>query len=376
MGMVVCPYGHDSASSDFCDVCGTRLGRRPFAPLVPHAEPFPPAPEASSSPPDPVSGFSPLSPSYSAGPPEALFPSLPRPEPPDSPWGWPETVPSSRRRPDSPSSSRTKPEPAEPPQDQVRPRHPDPSREPFSSREWFPAPEPLSPPDPFGSGGWSGGQPGVPDQPVPSDESDLSDLLASLFAPGPAARPQPPADRPEPVPAAWREPAPPVPLEPPTAPSLPAAAAEPPTLADLSAAAPGAFRPSFTPIATWTAQLGSDRAYYDRMRSVRGLQGGDIAFPDRTVERRIALTGKQLRIGRRSASADLNPEIDTADPGVSRLHAVLIAVQDGSWAVLDSGSANGTYLNGRRIAKGDLITLREGDLITLGAWTAIAIRRG
>jgi hypothetical protein len=152
--------------------------------------------------------------------------------------------------------------------------------------------------------------------------------------------------------------------------------AEPPTLADLSAAAPGALRPSFTPIATWTAQLGSDRAYYDRMRSVRGLHGGDIAFPDRTVERRIALTGQQLRIGRRSASADLNPEIDTADPGVSRLHAVLIAVQDGSWAVLDSGSANGTYLNGRRIAKGDLITLREGDLITLGAWTAITIRRG
>jgi hypothetical protein len=200
----------------------------------------------------------------------------------------------------------------------------------------------------------------VPDQSVPSDESDLSDLLASLFA------------RPEPAVDVWSEP--------PTAPSLPASAAEPPTLADLSpaasAAAAGKLRPSFTPIASWTAQLGSDRAYYDRMRAVRGLYGADIAFPDRTVERRIALTGKQMRIGRRSAAVDLNPEIDTADPGVSRLHAVLIAVQDGNWAVLDSGSANGTYLNGRRIAKGDLITLREGDLITLGAWTAITIRRG
>jgi hypothetical protein len=157
-------------------------------------------------------------------------------------------------------------------------------------------------------------------------------------------------------------------------------AAEPPTLADLSpaasAAAAGKLRPSFTPITTWTAQLGSDRAYYDRMRTVRGLYGADIAFPDRTVERQIVLTGKQMRIGRRSAAVDLNPEIDTADPGVSRLHAVLIAVQDGSWAVLDSGSANGTYLNDRRIAKGDVITLREGDLITLGAWTAITIRRG
>jgi hypothetical protein len=367
MGMVVCPNGHDSVSSDFCDVCGTRLApRKPFAPLAPHAEPFPSAPEGSSSPPAPVSGFSPFSPSYSADPPEALFPSLPQPEPPDSPWGWPETAPSSRRRPDSPSSSRTKPvpsewtEPAEPPQDQFGPRHPHPSREAFSPREWFRAPEPLSPPDPFGSGDQSDDQSGVPDQPVPSDESDLPDLLASLFA-----RPEPSAD---------------VRSEPPTASSLPAATAEPPTLADLSPAASAAARekrrPSFTPMATWTAQLGSDRAYYDRMRGVRGLYGADIAFPDRTVERRIALTGKQMRIGRRSAAVDLNPEIDTADPGVSRLHAVLIAVQDGSWAVLDSGSANGTYLNGRRIAKGDLITLREGDLITLGAWTAITIRRG
>jgi hypothetical protein len=262
MGMVVCPNGHDSASSDFCDVCGTRLARKPFAPLAPHAEPLPSAPEASSSPPAPVSGFSPFSPSYSAGPPEALFPSLPRPEPPDSPWGWPETAPSSRRRPDSPSSSRPEPAPsewpesAEPPQDQFGPRHPHPSRESFSPHEWFRAPEPLS--HPFGSGDRSGGQPGVPDQPVPSDESDLPDLLASLFAPGQAARPQAPADRAEPLPAARAEPAPsapwePVPSarlerpagirsEPPTAPSLPAAAAERPTLADLSPAASAAAR--------------------------------------------------------------------------------------------------------------------------------------
>jgi len=219
----------------------------------------------------------------------------------------------------------------------------------------------------------------VPNQPESSDESELSNLLASLFAPGQAARPQAPADRPEPAPAAPWEPVPPARLEPavdvwsepPTAPSLPTVAAEPAIPADLSPR-----RPSFTPIATWTAQLGSDRAYYDRMRAVRGLYGADIAFPDRTVERRIVLAGKQMRIGRRSAKGDLNPEIDTADPGVSRLHAVLIAAQDGSWAILDSGSANGTYLNDRKIAKGDVVTLREGDLITLGAWTAITIRRG
>jgi hypothetical protein len=143
-----------------------------------------------------------------------------------------------------------------------------------------------------------------------------------------------------------------------------------------SAAGPTQLKPSSIPTATWTALVGSDRAYYDRMRTVRGLYGPDIAFPELGAERRIQLSGKQLRIGRHSAAADSNPEIDTGDPGVSRLHAILIAVQDGSWAVLDSGSANGTYVNNRRIAKGDLVTLREGDLINLGAWTAITLRRG
>ena len=87
-----------------------------------------------------------------------------------------------------------------------------------------------------------------------------------------------------------------------------------------------------------------------------------------------------MRIGRRSAARDVQPEIDLAgppaDPGISRLHAVLIAAPDGSWSLLDSGSANGTLLNGREITQGDLVPLREGDRINLGVWTAITIQRG
>ena len=104
------------------------------------------------------------------------------------------------------------------------------------------------------------------------------------------------------------------------------------------------------------------------------------SFPVHTSERRIRLVGKQMRIGRRSAARDLKPEIDLADqpvdPGVSRLHAVLIAAPDGTWAILDPGSANGTLLNGREIATGDLVTLHEGDRINLGAWTVITVHRG
>jgi len=87
-----------------------------------------------------------------------------------------------------------------------------------------------------------------------------------------------------------------------------------------------------------------------------------------------------MRIGRRSAARRLEPEIDLADPpadpGISRLHAVLIAGLDGTWSVLDPGSANGTLLNGREIPVGDLIRLRDGDRINLGLWTVITVHHG
>jgi pSer/pThr/pTyr-binding forkhead associated (FHA) protein len=137
--------------------------------------------------------------------------------------------------------------------------------------------------------------------------------------------------------------------------------------------------PMFTPH-TWTIVVGSDRAYYDSMQSRRSLHGPSVEFPAQHGERRLALSGKQMRIGRRSAARSLRPEIDLADPptdpGVSRLHAVLIATADGSWGVLDPGSANGTHLNGREIPVGDLVPLRDGDRINLGAWTVITVHRG
>ena len=124
----------------------------------------------------------------------------------------------------------------------------------------------------------------------------------------------------------------------------------------------------------------SDRKYYDRMQIERAVTGPAVPFPAYSNERRFPLAGNQMRIGRRSAARGLAPEIDLAgppaDPGVSRLHAMLIAGPDGTWGVLDPGSANGTLVNGREIAVGDLIPLREGDRINLGAWTAITVHRG
>jgi pSer/pThr/pTyr-binding forkhead associated (FHA) protein len=121
----------------------------------------------------------------------------------------------------------------------------------------------------------------------------------------------------------------------------------------------------------------ADRAYYDNVIAAGGPDAGAVQFPAYCPERVFRLTGSQLSIGRRSASRGLEPEIDLtgppADPGVSRLHAVLVAEPDGGWAVIDPGSENGTLVNDSEIASGVRVPLRDGDRIHLGAWTLITI---
>jgi pSer/pThr/pTyr-binding forkhead associated (FHA) protein len=63
---------------------------------------------------------------------------------------------------------------------------------------------------------------------------------------------------------------------------------------------------------------------------------------------------------------------------VSREHARLLAQPDGSWAVVDDGSENGTYLNGGAtpIPIEQPIPLADGDQVHLGVWTTITLCRG
>lgn len=131
---------------------------------------------------------------------------------------------------------------------------------------------------------------------------------------------------------------------------------------------------------SWTAVITASRSYYETLLAAGDLGTTDVPFPDDYPERRIALTGSQMRIGRRSVSREVTPEIDLtgppADPAISRLHAVLVAQPNGSWAVIDPGSANGTSVNGTEVSVGDLVPLHNGDCICVGAWTAVTIVAG
>lgn len=84
---------------------------------------------------------------------------------------------------------------------------------------------------------------------------------------------------------------------------------------------------------------------------------------------RISLRG-QVLIGRADPSRGIMPDIDlTPDgglaAGVSRQHARLF-YRDGAYLVEDLGSANGTYINGRKTAPQAAMSLHHGDEVCCG----------
>jgi hypothetical protein len=190
-----------------------------------------------------------------------------------------------------------------------------------------------------------------------------------------------------PPPPAPLVPAPPV-LEPPLRASAPVSVPAPTPVPAPAPAAPepAAQVPPSAPArpeaaaAEWTAVVTADRAYFDAIQAAGGPDAAGIAFPAYFPERRFTLAGTEVRIGRHSVSSGIDPEIDLsvppADPGVSRLHAVLLKAPDGTWSVVDPGSANGTAVNGSEIPRGQAVPLREGDQIHLGAWTQLRVIRG
>jgi hypothetical protein len=121
----------------------------------------------------------------------------------------------------------------------------------------------------------------------------------------------------------------------------------------------------------WELVIEADPAFHARF-------AGDIAFPQDVAPQRMPAEVAELRIGRvdaRSNGADA-PQISGAadDPGLSRRHAVLRRGPDGTYAIEDLGSTNGTEVNGRQIAAGEPVALGDGDRVHLGAWTGITIR--
>ncbi|WP_392896139.1 FHA domain-containing protein [Streptomyces sp. LN699] len=132
----------------------------------------------------------------------------------------------------------------------------------------------------------------------------------------------------------------------------------------------------------WSATVGPDRSYFMAMMQRSGPEAAGLNLPAYSPEQHLGLSGGQITIGRRRASSGEFPDIDLSvppeDPGVSHQHAVLVQQPDGSWAVVDQNSTNGTTINGGEepIQPYVPIPLGDGDQVHVGAWTTITVRRG
>jgi len=123
----------------------------------------------------------------------------------------------------------------------------------------------------------------------------------------------------------------------------------------------------------WEVTVAPDRGYFERSAR-KGVE-----FPAYARVRTFALELPEVRIGRADSSRGLDPEIDLSGPyedlGISRLHTFLLRQPDGSYALVDPGSMNGTTVNRdpKPIAERTPFPLSDGDQVHLGWWTTITI---
>ena len=71
--------------------------------------------------------------------------------------------------------------------------------------------------------------------------------------------------------------------------------------------------------------------------------------------------GRRNSVGRASDN-----DLQLNDKSVSKIHAALVMNREGTLMVADTGSTNGTYINGRRISYGESRQIEDGDVVGFG----------
>ncbi|WP_392670554.1 FHA domain-containing protein [Streptomyces sp. LN785] len=385
--MPTCPNGHQSGSEDWCEVCGHRMaGAGAPAGAVPPPPPPPPAP-----------GYGyPQGPGPDATQQAELCPQCRTPRESMAPfceecrWNF-LTNTATSYTPLAPQHSGPVPGLNLPPGFQAQQGPPPQQRDPYeyqSSRPSQvnrpaepltpgpPAPGPQQPPRPFQQ---QSPPPSFQQQgPPPFQQQSAAPAFPQ---PGPPAPPQPQA--PQPAGDDWMLP-PPSQAQGPVQQQAPHTPMQQPPFQN-QGPHPGQG-PNQGPAQGrapmgWTAVIAPDREYFLAMMQRSGPEATGLNLPAYSPEQRLPLIGTQVTIGRRRHSTGESPDVDLSvppeDPGVSHQHAVLVQQPDGSWAVVDQNSTNGTTLNGAEdpIQPYVPVPLQDGDQVHVGAWTTITIRR-
>ena len=71
--------------------------------------------------------------------------------------------------------------------------------------------------------------------------------------------------------------------------------------------------------------------------------------------------GRRVGVGRVADN-----ELQLEHPSVSKLHAALVMNREGTLLVADTGSTNGTFINGRRLSYGEARQIEDGDVVSFG----------
>ncbi|MCX4535061.1 FHA domain-containing protein [Streptomyces sp. NBC_00841] len=389
--MPTCPNGHQSGSEDWCEVCGHRMaGAGAPAGAVPPPPPPPPAP-----------GYGyPQGPGSDATQQAELCPQCRTPREAMAPfceecrWNFLTNTATSYTplapQPGGPGPGGPVPGLNLPPgfQAQQGPPAPPQQRDPYeyqSSRPSQvnrpaepltagpPAPGPQQAPHPFQQQG----------PPPPSFQQQAPPPAPSFLQQGP---PPPPPFQQQSAPPSFEQSGPPAPPQPQATGDdwmlPPPSQQQVPTQQPFQSQGPNQGPNQNQAPAGWTAVIAPDREYFLAMMQRSGPEATGLNLPAYSPEQRLPLTGNQVTIGRRRHSTGESPDVDLSvppeDPGVSHQHAVLVQQPDGSWAVVDQNSTNGTTLNGAEdpIQPYVPVPLQDGDQVHVGAWTTITIRRG
>lgn len=153
----------------------------------------------------------------------------------------------------------------------------------------------------------------------------------------------------------------------------------PPPGAQQSSSAPPGYRPSAPPM-SFAATAASATAAMPGMvaqdpeavpeGAPRILAGFLVSYDVHAVGRAWPIFQGANRIGREGAGVPLDLELD--HPTASSRHAVILASAcPGRMKLEDTGSTNGTMLNGARLASGTRHEIRDGDRIRFGLLSTI-----
>jgi len=71
--------------------------------------------------------------------------------------------------------------------------------------------------------------------------------------------------------------------------------------------------------------------------------------------------GRRLNVGRVADN-----DLVLNHPSISKIHAAILMNREGTLLVSDTGSTNGTFINGRRINYGEARQIEDGDVVGFG----------